>query len=133
MNHSLLAIESVWLAAGLAFFSFLIVILVEAAIMTGFRLNRFGRNVRDSLMANIGSALLCLFLFLNLDKIELEWLTHLMIFGVYFLVSALLEAWIIKMLNRPQSWSRILGASLVMNLVTYAAGYLGLTSVHVLG
>jgi hypothetical protein len=133
MNHSLLAIESLWLAAGFGLLSFLVVILVEAGIMTGFKLNGFGRNVRDSLMANIGSALLCLLLFLIMNKIEIEELTHLIIFTVFFLVSAFFEGWIIKLLNRSQRWSRILAASLVMNLVTYAGSYYGLMSGHVLG
>ena|SRR5215471_6022293 len=131
MSHSLLAIESLWIAAGLGLFSFFIVILIEAVIMTGFKLNGFGRNFRDSLMANIGSFLLCILLLLIFNKIDFE--GYLMIFAVYFLTSALLEAWIIKLLNRPLAWSRILPASLVMNLVTYAASYLALTSSHVLG
>jgi len=132
MNHSLLAIESLWLAAGLGFGSFLIVILVEAIILTFFKLNRFGRNLRDSLMANIGSALLCLLLFLILNKIEIEGDTDLIMFAIFFLVSSFLEAWIIKLLNRPFRWSKILAASLVMNLVTYSLSYFALTSAGIL-
>src|SRR5207247_976875 len=123
MNMHLLAIESLWMAVALGLISFLVMIFIEALIMTIFKLNPLGRNVRDSLLANIGSALLCLLLILILNKIEIEGLTHLMIFSVFFLVSSFFESWIIKLLNKQLNWSRILAASLVMNLVTYTGSY----------
>jgi len=123
MSYDLLAIESLWLAAGFGFGYFVVVILLEAIILYLFKLNSFSRCFRDSIMANIGSALLCLLLILILNKVEIEGMTHLMIFSVFFLVASLFESWIIKLLNKDLGWSRILSASLLMNLLTYAAGY----------
>jgi len=123
MSYDLLAIESLWLAAGFGFGYFVVVILLEATILYLFKLNSFSRCFRDSIMANIGSALLCLLLILILNKVEIEGMTHLMIFSVFFLVASLFESWIIKLLNKDLGWSRILSASLLMNLFTYAAGY----------
>lgn len=123
MNTHLLAIESIWLAAGFGFGSFMVVILLEATILYLFKLNSFRRCFRDSIMANIGSALLCLLLFLILNKVEVEGMNDLMIFSVFFLIASLFESWIIKLLNKDLRWSRILSASLLMNLFTYTAGY----------
>jgi len=123
MRIHLLAIESLWLAGGFGLLSFLGAVLIEAVILYLFKLNRFGRCFRDSLMANIGSALLCLLLLLILNKVEIEGMTHLMIFSFFFLVSSFFESWIIRLLNKQLKWSMIFAASLVMNLITFAAGY----------
>ena len=123
MSDSLLAIESLWLATGFGLGYFVVVILLEATILFLFKLNAFGRCFRDSIMANIGSALLCLLLVLILNKVEVEGMTHLMIFSVFFLVASLFESWIIKLLNKDLAWPRIISASLLMNLLTYAVGY----------
>lgn len=119
----LLAIESIWLAVGFGFLCVLGVVVVEAFVLYLFRLNSFGRCFRDSIMANIGSGLLCLLLLLVLNKVEIDGLTHLIIFAFFFLVSSFFETWLIRLLNNQLSWSKILPASLVMNLLTYAAGY----------
>jgi len=123
MNDHLLAIESLWLAGGVGFGSFLVFVLIEAFILYFFKLNPFKRCFRDSLMANIGSALLCVLLLLILNKVEIEGETHLMIFSFFFLVSTFFETWIIRLLNKELKWSKILPASLLMNLITYAGGY----------
>jgi len=123
MHIHFLAIESLWLAGGFGLLSFLGAVLIEAAILYLFKLNAFGRCFRDSLMANIGSALLCLLLLLILNKVEIEGVTHLVIFSFFFLVASFFESWIIRLLNKQLKWSRIFVASLVMNLITYAAGY----------
>jgi len=123
MNQTLLSIDNLWTAAGLGVLCFFVVILVEAVILKIFKLNSFGRCLRDSLMANIGSALLNTLLFLVFNKVEFEGMTHLVEFGILFLISALFEAWIIKLLNKSTPWSKILAASFVMNLVSFAAAY----------
>jgi hypothetical protein len=123
MNTHLLAIESLWLAVGFGLLSFLGSVLIEAVVLYLFKLNPFGRCFRDSLLANIGSALLCLLLLLILNKVEIEGETHLMIFSFFFFVASFFESWLIRLLNNQLKWSKILLASLVMNLITYTAGY----------
>jgi hypothetical protein len=123
MNYHLLAIESLWLAVGFGLGAFLVTVLVEAVILNLFKLNPFGRCFRDSFMANIGSALLCLLLLLILNKVEIEGMTHMMIFAFFFFVASFFETWLIRLLNSQLKWSKILPASLVMNLISYAIGY----------
>ena len=123
MRIHLLAIESLWLAGGFGLLSFLVTVFIEAVVLYLFKLNPFRRCFRDSLMANIGSALLCLLLLLILNKVEIEGVTHLMIFSFFFLVASFFESWIIRLLNNQLKWPKIFAASLVMNLITFAAGY----------
>jgi hypothetical protein len=46
-----------------------------------------------------------------------------MIFSIFFLIASLFESWIIKLLNKELRWSTIVSASLLMNLLTFSAGY----------
>jgi hypothetical protein len=121
MFHNLLAIESLWLAAALALGSFILMILAEAVVMTLFKLNRFGRSFRDSVMANIGMLLLSVLLVLIFNKqesLEMQW-----IFPILFATTWIFESWIVKLLNPPLKWSRILMASFFMNLLSLGGAY----------
>src|ERR1044072_4669553 len=102
MNLHLLAIESLWIAVALGVGSFFLVMLFEAMIMFFFKMNVFRRCLRDSVMANIGSALLCFLLFLILNKVEFD---YIQLFTVFFTASFLLESWIIKLLNKYLKWT----------------------------
>jgi hypothetical protein len=124
MKSHFLALENLWIVGALAVFSFLLVVLVEAVVMLLFRLNPFSRCTRDSLMANIGSLLLGIFLFLVLNKVEFEGLSVLAELGIFYIIASLFEAWIVKLLTKGQRWPRILAASFVMNFLTFGASYL---------
>jgi hypothetical protein len=124
MSAHLLAIENLWLVAALGLFSFLLVVLVEAIIMLLFRINSFGRCFRDSFMANVGTLLLGILLFLVFNKMEFEGLTELAELGAFFLIASLFEGWIVKLLNTNGPWSKVLAASFIMNLLTFGASYL---------
>jgi hypothetical protein len=105
----------------------LFVLLAEAAVMFLFKLNRFGKTLLYSFMANIGSFLLFILLFLVLNKQEFDGISQLSELVIFYLVSCLFEAWIIRLLSPELSWGRILPASFVMNLVSFAVAYLVLT------
>ena len=120
--------ENGLILAGLVIVLFAVAAMfVEAAVMFLFKLNRFWKSVSDSLVVNIGSFLLGVLLFLIFNKSEFEGISELTEFGAYYFLTCIFEAWIIKLLNKDRRWARIIAASFVMNLVTFAAMYLVLT------
>jgi hypothetical protein len=128
MNYTLLAIESLWLAAGLGLLSFFLMCVVEGLVLLLFKINRFGRCLRDSIMANIGTLLLNILLFLILNKVEFEGISEFTEVCFLFLISAFFESWIIRLLNGQVKWSRILAASFIMNLLSFAGGWMVYTT-----
>jgi hypothetical protein len=127
MRIYLLSIEGLWLLAGLIILSFILVVLTEAVVMFLFKLNRFGKAVVDSLMANIGWALLVILLILIFNKSAFDQISGLPELIIFYLVTSLFEAWLIKLLNTRLGFGKILAASLVMNLLTCGTAYLFLT------
>jgi len=123
MKLYMLIAEGIWLLGGLVIAAFILAIFAEAIVMLFFRLNKFGRCVVDSLMANIGSLLLGFLLFLIFNKSEFDISEFTELIFLYFIVS-IFEAWIIKLLNTQANWGRILAASFVMNLLSFGTAYL---------
>src|ERR1044071_10215760 len=114
--------------AGLMAFGFAVAsILVEALVLLLFRLNGFGKCLLDSLMANIGFFLLAVLLVLAFNKSEFEGVSQTTELFVLYVITVLLEGWIIKLLNAKLGWGRILVASLIMNLVSFGALYFYVT------
>lgn len=123
MKLYMLIAEGIWLLGGLVIAAFILAVLAEAIVMFFFRLNKFGRCVVDSLMANIGSLLLGFLLFLIFNKSEFDISESTELIFLYFIVS-IFEAWILKLLNTQANWGRILAASFVMNLVSFGTACL---------
>jgi len=98
-------------------------VIIETIVMVLFRFDRFGKSVVDSIMANIGSLLLGIFLFLVFNKTEfnISQITELFFF---YCITALFEALLIKLLNPAMSLIRIIVTSFVMNLLSFVALYL---------
>jgi hypothetical protein len=98
-------------------------VVIETVVMVLFKFDRFGRSMVYSTMANIGSLLLGILMFLIFNKTE---------FGVsegseliiLFFITSLFEAWLIKLLNPQIRWGRIILTSFVMNLVSFISLYL---------
>ena len=110
-----------FLLAGIVILSFaVLIILIEALVMLLFKMNSFRKTFLDSLMANIGSFLLAVLLFLIFNKNEFEIVTA---FVIFYIINCFFEAWIVKLLNTGFSWGRTITASFVMNLLTFAAVY----------
>jgi len=127
MRIYMLSIDGLWLLAGLIVLSFMLVVLTEAVVMFLFKLNRFGKTVVDSLMANIGWALLVILLILIFNKSAFDQISGLPELIIFYLVTSFFEAWLIKFLNTQIGFGKILAASLVMNLLTCGAAYLFLS------
>ena len=127
MRIYMLSVEGLWLLAGLIVLSFMLVVLTEAVIMFLFKLNRFGKTVVDSLMANIGTVLLSVFLILRFDKSSFDQISGLPELIIFYLIISFFEAGLVKFLNTQIGFGKILAASFVMNLLTCGAAYLFLT------
>jgi len=98
-------------------------VIVETIVMLLFKFDSFGKSLIDSIMANIGSLLLGILLFLVLNKAEfgISQVSELII--LYFITS-IFEAWLIKLLNTKMTFGRIILTSLVMNILSFTTLYL---------
>jgi hypothetical protein len=98
-------------------------VIIETIVMVLFRFDRFGKSVVDSIMANIGSLLLGILLFLVFNKTEFNISQIAELFCLYC-ITAIFEALLIKLLNPSMSMIRIVVTSFVMNLLSFVALYL---------
>lgn len=103
-----------------------VTVVLETVIMVLFKFDRFKRSLVYSIMANIGSLLLGIFLFLVFNKTEFG-VSQLSELTVLYIVTAVFEAWLIKLLNPRMGWGRILLTSFVMNLLSFILLYLTFT------
>ena len=124
MGSFLLAIDWSLVRVGLAILGMgIFTVVIETVVMVLFKFDRFGRTMVYSTMANIGSLLLGILMFLIFNKTE---------FGVsegseliiLFCITSLFEAWLIKLLNPQIRLGRIILTSFVMNLVSFISLYL---------
>src|SRR5678815_705 len=84
-----------------------ITVVLETVIMVLFKFDRFRRSLVYSIMANIGSLLLGILLFLVFNKTEFG-VSQLSELIVLYCVTSLFEAWLIKLLNSRMGWGRII-------------------------
>jgi len=124
MKFFSLAFEGPWAFAALVILAFLLAITIEAVIMLLFKLNRFKKCLLDSFMANVGSVLLSILLFLIFNKAEFKAISEFTELILLFILTVIFEAWIIRLLNPQTSWKEILPASLAMNLLTFGIMYI---------
>ncbi len=124
MGSFLLAIDWSLVRVGLVILAMgIFTVVMETVVMVLFKFDRFGRSLVYSIMANIGSLLLGILMFLIFNKTE---------FGVsqgseliiLFCITSLFEAWLIKLLNPGMGWGRIILTSFVMNLLSFISLYL---------
>jgi hypothetical protein len=98
---------------GLAVAGFVAVVLVEAGVLAAMRWNRFRRSLVASLMMNVATTLVGLFLAGLLFSFgSIRWLL------VTFVLSVLIEAGVLALLDRPRTRQGLM-AALVANVVTY--------------
>ncbi len=124
MKSFLLAIDWSLVKVGLVVFSMgVFTVIVETIVMLLFKFDRFGECVVDAIMANIGSVLLGVLLFLIFNKTEFA-ISQVFELVILYCITSTFEAWLIKLLNSRMSWRRIIVTSFVMNLLSFAALYL---------
>jgi len=94
--------------------------------MVLFKFDRFRRSLVYSIMANIGSLLLGILLFLVFNKTEFG-VSQPSELIVLFCIISLFEAWLIRLLNPRMGWGQIILTSFVMNLLSFILLYLTFT------
>lgn len=124
MVRFLLAIDWSLVRVGLVILGMAIItVVMETVIMVLFRFDRFGKSLVDSVMANIGSFLLGILLFLIFNKTEFG-ISQRSELIILFCIISLFEAWLIKLLNPGMGGGRIILTSFVMNLLSFMSLYL---------
>jgi hypothetical protein len=124
MRSFLLAIDWSLVRVGLVILGMgIFTVIIETVVMVLFRFDRFGRSLVYSIMANIGSLLLGIFLFLVFNKTEFG-ISQRSELIILFCVTSIFEAWLIKLLNAGKGWGQIILTSFVMNLLSFISLYL---------
>jgi len=124
MNSYLLAIDWHLVRVGLILVVMgVFTVIVETIVMLLFKFDSFSKSLVDSIMANIGSLLLGILLFLVFNKAEFGISQVSELVSLYF-ITAIFEAWLIKLLNTKMSLGRIILTSLVMNILSFTILYL---------
>jgi hypothetical protein len=98
-------------------------VVMETVVMVLFKFDRFRKSLVYSILANIGSLLLGILLFLVFNKTEFG-VSQQSELIVLYCVTSLFEAWLIKLLSPRTSWGRIILTSFVMNLLSFLLLYL---------
>ncbi len=124
MESFLLAIDWSLVRVGLIILATgIFTVVIETVVMVLFKFDRFGRSLVYSIMANIGSLLLGILLFLIFNKTEFG-VTQRSELIILFCITSLFEAWLIKLLNPGMGWGRIILTSFVMNFLSFISLYL---------
>ena len=124
MKSYLLSVDWSLIRVGLVLFGMgVFTVIIETIVMMLFKFDRFGKSLVDSIMANIGSLLLAVLLFLVFNKKEFA-MSQVSELFILYCVTSIFEGWLIKLLNTRMSWGRILATSFVMNLLSFFALYI---------
>jgi hypothetical protein len=127
MGSFLLAIDWSLVRVGLVILATgIFTVVIETLVMVLFKFDRFGRSLVYSIMANIGSLLLGILLFLIFNKTEFG-ISQRSELIILFCITSLFEAWLIKLLNPGMGGGRIILTSFVMNLLSFISLYLVFT------
>jgi hypothetical protein len=119
MRSFLLAIDWSLVRVGLVLLGMgIFTVVMETVVMVLFKFDRFGRSLVYSIMANIGSLLLGILLFLIFNKTEFG-ISQRSELIILFCITSLFEAWLIKLLNPGMGAGRIILTSFVMNLLSF--------------
>ncbi|TMI89362.1 MAG: hypothetical protein E6H06_18190 [Bacteroidetes bacterium] len=124
MTACLLAIDWHLVRVGLILLGMgVFTVIVETIVMLLFKFDSFGKSVVDAIMANIGSLLLGILLFLVFNKTEFG-ISQIMELVILYFITSVFEAWLIKLLRKKMAFGRIILTSFVMNLLSFASLYL---------
>jgi hypothetical protein len=124
MKSFLLTIDWHLVRVGLVLFGMgVFTVIVETVVMLLFKFDRFSKSLVDSIMANIGSLLLGVLLFLVFNKTEFA-ISQVSELVILYCITAIFEAWLIKLLNTKMNWGKIIITSFIMNLLSFASLYL---------
>ena len=124
MKSFLLAIDWSLVRVAVVVFSMgVFTVIVETIVMLLFKFDRFGKCLVDAIMANIGSVLLGVLLFLIFNKTEFA-ISQVFELVILYCITSVFEAWLVKLLNTGMRLGRIIMTSFIMNLLSFSALYI---------
>ena len=109
-------------------FVFLLLVwgLVEGFVINLYGINRFWRSVWHAIIVNLLSLVVGFIMIGVAHSMDLSEYTSvrastelLPSWIIFWLVSVVVEALVLKALNRSKPWGKIFSASFVMNIITY--------------
>jgi hypothetical protein len=109
----------IWLAVLLV----LAVSIVEWFVLLLFKLGNPGKLFLHSLLVNVASALLGYVLAAPLDSIGQNDSSGLVSWLAFFVLTVIVEGFLLQVLNKQQPAKRVWLAAITMNVVTYVALY----------
>lgn len=107
----------VWLAV----IYLLAVTIVEWIILLFFNLGNPGKLILHSLIINVASAVVGYIIAEPLDSIVKSDPNGLITWSIFFVITILIEGFLLQLLNRQQPPKRVWLAAITMNAVTYIA------------
>ena len=119
MPHILLDASLAGLAEIIIIGYMIVVVLIEAVIMLLFSLNPFGKCLLDSFLVNLASLGVGYLISSTGFSINLGGDTYISLL-VGFLVSVLVEGFLLQLLNKKKPVKKVWQTNVVMNVVTYA-------------
>jgi hypothetical protein len=124
MKSFLLTIDWSLVRVGLVLLSMgVFTVIVETIVMLLFKFDRFSKSLVDAIMANIGSLLLGVLLFLIFNKAEFD-ISQILELIILYCITSFFEGWLIKLLNPKMSWGRIILTSFIMNFLSFSLLYI---------
>jgi hypothetical protein len=124
MKSFLLSIDWSLVRVGLVILTMgVFTVIVETIVMLLFKFDRFSKSLVDAIMANIGSLLLGILLFLVFNKTEFD-VSQIVELVILYGITSVFEGWLIKLLNPKMNWSRIILTSFIMNFLSFSMLYL---------
>ena len=127
MQSFILSVDWSLVKVGLIIFAMgVFTVIVETIVMLLFKFDRFNKSVVDAIMANVGSLLLGVLLFLIFNKTEFA-ISQISELVVLYCITSLFEGWLIKLLNPRMNWGRIILTSFIMNFLSFTMLYLTFT------
>ena len=104
--------------------------LIEGAILYFFRYKNFKKSLLDALIVNLCSLIVGILLFNVFDQLIRKLSLHsnfselIALLALYYLQTIAVEGLLLRWLNKTFATKKLIGVTLLMNLVTYLTLYL---------
>lgn len=110
--------------AGIISIFLVVCVLFESVILTLFKIDRFSRSLCQATLVNVVSVVAIYFIWPFVSRLDVDEDKVFPLLPILLGVIIVVEALLLKALNRQQTWLRIFIAGAVMNTVSVAILYL---------